>query len=50
MIFQQWKAQHTHVLFIYVVAMETLGIHDYEPKPEGAADDRITFDIFLHEA
>jgi len=44
------STEYSCFLFIYFVAMETLGIHDYEPKPEGAADDRITFDIFLHEA
>lgn len=30
--------------------METVGVHDYTPKPDGAADDRITFDTFLQEA
>lgn len=34
----------------YCEALETLGIKGYEIKPEGAADDRITFDTFLHEA
>lgn len=30
--------------------METLGIKDYTERPDGTADDRITFDTFLQEA
>lgn len=34
----------------YSEALETLGVKDYQVKPEGAMDDRITFDTFLNEA
>jgi len=35
---------------MYLLALETLGVKDFEPRPDGAADDRITFEVFLTEA
>ncbi|WAR25582.1 EFC10-like protein [Mya arenaria] len=34
----------------YCEALDTLGIKDFEIRPEGAADDRISFETFLSEA
>ncbi|KAH3821003.1 EF-hand calcium-binding domain-containing protein 10-like [Dreissena polymorpha] len=34
----------------YNEALETFGIQNFNEKPEGAADDRITFETFMLEA
>ncbi|XP_060573112.1 EF-hand calcium-binding domain-containing protein 10-like [Ruditapes philippinarum] len=34
----------------YCEALETLGIKGYDAQPDGAMDNRVTFDTFLHAA
>lgn len=37
-------------LYLFCLALDTLGIEDYEMNPEGKSDDRIRLDVFVRES